>query len=403
MFGMSQGQMSQMARHLNAEHAQGVPSRLMQPPGGRPPSQPRVPIHLMMPHSTNMPGSGGSGASSRQITPHASASDSGLQTRARAAPTHVVPRYDVYGFVLKEPPSGDAARQLRTMDRGPEVPEHWARAPTHKGTSEMNSKMLSGLGHPVDVPPQSVNHNSNSEMQLARRRAQRPDNSYDIDGDGFVSQRDYYIAKRHDGRANQVNSYGTAGALTEAEQRAAIAEDMRRMDTQLPQDELLASLNGNRAHASLSQEPEMRSGRRGPTLTADRRNVTALWNRSSVQAKDCMNLPMEPPALLPGQFANTSSGLKKNRLEADTQRAQEQYHQYKATHPVPKYGFPTPAELEPGRSNTRTALLAQQRSGLAPHLSYDLDGDGYVSQADYRTAASSTSTKASAQMVNLTS
>ena len=92
---MSQGQMSQMARHLNAEHAQGVPSRLMQPPGGRPPSQPRVPIHLMMPHSTNtnMPGSGGSGASSRQPTPHASASDSGLQTRARAAPTHVVPRY----------------------------------------------------------------------------------------------------------------------------------------------------------------------------------------------------------------------------------------------------------------------------------------------------------------------
>ena len=127
----------------------------------------------------------------------------------------------------------------------------------------------------------------------------------------------------------------------------------------------------------------MRSGRRGPTLTADRRNVTALWNRSSVQAKDCMNLPMEPPALLPGQTANTSSGLKKNRLEADTQRAQEQYHQYKATHPVPKYGFPTPAELEPGRSNTRTALLAQQRSGLAPHLSYDLDGDGYVSQARY--------------------
>ena len=113
--------MGQMARHLNAEHAQGVPSRLMQPAGGRPPSQPRVPIHLMMPHSTNVPGSG---ASSRQPTP--GASNSVLQSRTHAAPTHVVPRYDVYGFALKEPPSGDAARQLRTMNRGPEVPEHWS-------------------------------------------------------------------------------------------------------------------------------------------------------------------------------------------------------------------------------------------------------------------------------------
>ena len=190
---------------------------------------------------------------------------------------------------------------------------------------------------------------------------------------------------------------------------------MNRLDTQLPSEELMASLNGNRAHASLTQEPEMKAGRRGPKLTADRRNVTALWNRSSVQAKDCMTLPMEPPALLPGQIANTSSGLKKHRLEADTLRAQEQYYQYKATHPVPSdsfraltlirtptptlfrtrtrtrtltptltlsltrtltltltqaltrtqvpsYGFPTPATLEPGRANTRTALLVSQVS-----------------------------------------
>ena len=113
--------MSQMARHLKAEHAQGVPSRLMQPVGGRPPSQPRVPIHLMVPHSTNTPGSGASSSSSsRQPTP--GAGESVLQSRVRAAPTHVVPRYDVYGFALQQPPPGVAARQLRTVDRGPEVP-----------------------------------------------------------------------------------------------------------------------------------------------------------------------------------------------------------------------------------------------------------------------------------------
>ena len=147
---MSQGQMNQMARHLKAEHLQGVHPRLMQPPGGRPPSQPRVPIHLMMPHRTNLPGSG---ASSRQPTPNAS--NSVLQSRIREAPTHIVPKTDVYGFALTQPPAGPAARQLRSMDRGPEVPEHWARSPTHKGNSVMNGEMLSGLGHPVDVPPYS--------------------------------------------------------------------------------------------------------------------------------------------------------------------------------------------------------------------------------------------------------
>ena len=308
--------MSQMAKHLKAEHAQGVPSRLMQPVGGRPPSQPRVPIHLMVPHSTNTPGSGASSSSSsRQPTPSNSLvtpsnqSESVLHSRVQAAPTHVVPRYDVYGFALQQPPAGVAARQLRTVDRGPEVPEHWAKSPTHKGNSVMAASMLSGLGQPTEAPPQSVSYISRSEMQQARRRAQRPDASYDIDGDGFVSQRDYSIAKKHDARANQVSlhgtnpnpdpnpdpdrnphppqvsSYGTGGALNEAELRAAIAEDMHRLDTQLPSDELQASIKGNGAHASLSQEPDMRAARRGPKLTADRRDVTALWNRSSVQVR----------------------------------------------------------------------------------------------------------------------
>ena len=82
-----------------------------------------------------------------------------------------------------------------------------------------------------------------------------------------------------------MSSYGTGGALNEAELRAAIAEDMHRLDTQLPSDELQASIKGNVAHASLSQEPDMRAARRGPKLTADRRDVTALWNRSSVQVR----------------------------------------------------------------------------------------------------------------------
>ena len=73
-----------------------------------------------------------------------------------------------------------------------------------------------------------------------------------------------------------------------------------------------------------------------------------------------MRLPMEPPTLLPGQTANTRSGLRANRLAADTQRAQEQYYQYKATHPVPRYGYPAPAPLEPGRASTRTALRESQ-------------------------------------------
>ena len=300
--------MGAVARHLNASHAQGVPSHLMGsssgqgtlsahgPSNGRLPSQPRVPIHLMMPASPQRPA-----ASSRELSP--SASDSGLQSRMRAAPTHVVPRYDVYGFALIEPPPTDAARQVRALGRCPEAPEQWARSPTH---AHVPSQHGAGWERPAIEAP---SHASNTALQYARRRAQRPDPSYDVDGDGFVSQRDYAIAKRHDGRANHPGSYGTAGALTETELRSAISEDMGKLSTTLPGAELGESLMGNRALASLSQAPDL-SSRRGPKLTADRRNVTALWNRSSHQAKDCLTLPLEPPALLPGQAANTSSGLK---------------------------------------------------------------------------------------------
>lgn len=37
-------------------------------------------------------------------------------------------------------------------------------------------------------------------------------------------------------------------------------------------------------------------------------------------------------------------------------------------------------------SKTRTELMQRVRAAAIPHASYDLDGDGYVSQEDYRLA-----------------
>ena len=88
------------------------------------------------------------------------------------------------------------------------------------------------------------------------------------------------------------------------------------------------------------RDPEHWLGARSPKPTPTPKpkpTPTPTPNPTPTLTQDCMTLPFEAPALLPGQTANTCSGLKKNRLEADTQRAQEQYYEYKATHPVSTY------------------------------------------------------------------
>ena len=124
----------QVVRHLRAEHGQGLPKHLMRP-AGEPLRAPSAP-----------------GAQ--------------LNTMVRAAPTHIVPRYDVYGFPLPDPPPPAAARAIRAFS-DQTVPAEWERRPRHP---------------------------TKTSLQADRRQNMRPHSSYDVDGDGFVSQRDYSIA-----------------------------------------------------------------------------------------------------------------------------------------------------------------------------------------------------------------
>lgn len=120
--------MGELARHLKLEHGQGVPSRLLGPPSTvSSPMQPRVPIHLMAPHRSAPQRAVLTSPHSREPSP--SASLGRLASFVRAAPAHVVPRYDVHGFALHEPTATDAQRQIRALERGPDAPGHWSGSP----------------------------------------------------------------------------------------------------------------------------------------------------------------------------------------------------------------------------------------------------------------------------------
>jgi len=315
-----------VTRHLKAEHGQGLPKRLMNPTG--------------------------------ELKPPSTAPAARLETLVAAAPRHVPPRVDVYGFPLPEPPPAANCRRVKSFsDQG--VPKEWEAKPRFS---------------------------SNTELKAARRLEMRPHGSYDLDGDGFVSQRDYNIAKQFDARSKEPTSYGTSGRLTAQEQRAAIAEDMGRRAAELSAEEMTTSIRGTHVLSSLSREPELDAARRGPSMSTNVRDVTNMVQRSSRQAKDCMTLPLGPPPRAPGERLSTRGELRATRRDTDIQRAQQGYIKYMDEHPTPSYSLPAPQPLQPGRAATRSQLKASQREALAPSLSYDLDGDGSISQLDLRTA-----------------
>lgn len=79
-----------------------------------------------------------------------------------------VPKYDIYGQQNRRAPYEDKSHFF-----GADV----------------------GLSKWLESPPPM---RSRSEMLLARRRADRPDASYDFDGDGVVSQQDYFVGRTFD-------------------------------------------------------------------------------------------------------------------------------------------------------------------------------------------------------------
>ena len=112
----------------------------------------------------------------------------------------------------------------------------------------------------------------------------RPHASFDVDGDGFVGQQDYAIARKHD--------LGNGGVLTGGQRDSAIAEVCYRVGSQLHDDEIGGNARARRLLTSLREEPDLvntavREGRLRMAGVA----VSSLKMKSSHQLKDCLSFP----------------------------------------------------------------------------------------------------------------
>ena len=138
----------------------------------------------------------------------------------KAAPGHTPPVVDHHGFELK----------------------------TH---SKLENQRVDQL-HNVRMPAQwqtSPRYHTRSALRSDRAASMRPHPSFDVDGDGFVGQQDYSIAKKHD--------LGGVGQLTGGQRDSAIAETCYRMGSRLHESEIGGNARARRVLASLRDDPEL--------------------------------------------------------------------------------------------------------------------------------------------------
>lgn len=170
--------------------------------------------------------------------------------------------------------------------------------------------------HGVKIPrvwTQAVPHATRSSLRAERRVNLRPHSSFDVDGDGFVSQDDYRIAKQHDVDRN--------GTLSEKEREVAITARSHYMGTRLQDDEIGGNARARRLMSSLREAPALTD-----RYTLNRRmnnadvSIRSLKQRSSNQLKECLyggSLPPPPP---PADGPVYSRSMLIERRKANTAR-----------------------------------------------------------------------------------
>merc|ERR1712113_1057492 len=88
----------------------------------------------------------------------------------------------------------------------------------------------------------------------ARRDAQRPHGSFDLDGDGVVSQEDFYASTKWDTQKD--------GQLTNSERLEAIRESSTRLASQLTKREIGGNATASSLMRSLRGPPQLDDGLR---------------------------------------------------------------------------------------------------------------------------------------------
>jgi len=160
----------------------------------------------------------------------------------------------------------------------------------HKGLADRSLDSL----HYVPVPSSwssPVPYGSRTELREARRREMMPHPSFDVDGDGFVSQQDYRTAKRFD--------MSGEGILLAGHRKSAIAETCHTMGSRLHDNEIGANARCRQLMTSLREDPQFEDVTKlGTRLRLASTMARSLKMKSSQQLQGCLAFP-EPRQVAP--------------------------------------------------------------------------------------------------------
>jgi len=128
-----------------------------------------------------------------------------------------------------------------------------------------------------------VLHQTRSALRASRHSALKPDPSYDIDGDGFVSPQDYQLATKWEPTRSS--------KLTGDARSSALKEEYQSMSGVLRDDEVGGNKRARAIINGLSGPPELNDTWRHYHLREANMTITNLKNKSSQQAIECMTMP----------------------------------------------------------------------------------------------------------------
>jgi len=209
---------------------------------------------------------------------------------------------------------------------------------------------------------------SRSELQALRKKKAGVDLSYDLDGDAQVSQRDYFFAQRFDVDGD--------GVLTEEERGLAAAAMNSGFGKRFA---FLRGGGGQDAHHRVLQKDGVvlsEEGEGGGWKALAEARLTGAKNvvGSDGQLKEREGAQEDGPG---GSPVHKVELTEEGRIAYDTVKGAVMDFDNVVTKPAYR------PELHQSGVRTRAELLRMRRADARPSATYDLDGDGTVSQADY--------------------
>lgn len=258
----------------------------------------------------------------------------------------------------------------RYMDDHP--PTHPSSSSSHNNTQQPSGTAanLSSSSHTASKP--SSHFRTLSELKAARRMGMRADSSYDLDGDGTVSQKDYFFAVRFDKDGD--------GNLTLQEKL-----DARKIMREEEDKFVFVKASGpsqSFAHRVLQKD--------GQVISEELDGWAALTRAKMHGTQSNMGavLPFDIQGATAGSVSITgSAGIVKEKIDVDIDDSDNvalmhtrgQVIDYDQVVVKPQYR----KELDKPEVKSLSELKFKRKMKQRAPLSYDLDGDGMVSQKDY--------------------